>query len=102
MVNIMSTWKKFSLTWIESVLLESTVRSVRSNHSHLEVVCLCLGNNSSIFLQVVDEDMGESEACFLDLIRTLISNPEKREHFFQVTNTKVTTHLALFLPVPCN
>ncbi|ROL52614.1 Zinc finger and SCAN domain-containing protein 20 [Anabarilius grahami] len=33
--------------------------------------------------ELVDEDMGESEACFLDLIRTLISNPEKREHFFQ-------------------
>uniref|UniRef100_A0A8C2GEF2 Zgc:113263 n=1 Tax=Cyprinus carpio TaxID=7962 RepID=A0A8C2GEF2_CYPCA len=31
----------------------------------------------------VHEDMGESEACFLDLIQTLISNPEEREHFFQ-------------------
>lgn len=93
MVNDISTWKKFSLTWIESVLLVSTarsVRSVRSNHSHLEVVdnaCLCLDKNSSIFLQVVDVDMGESEACFLDLIQTLIGNPEKKEDFFQVTNT---------------
>uniref|UniRef100_A0A673IDE8 TERF1-interacting nuclear factor 2 N-terminal domain-containing protein n=1 Tax=Sinocyclocheilus rhinocerous TaxID=307959 RepID=A0A673IDE8_9TELE len=33
--------------------------------------------------RVVDEDMEESEACFLDLIRTLISNPEERENFFQ-------------------
>ncbi|XP_016371929.1 uncharacterized protein LOC107711463 [Sinocyclocheilus rhinocerous] len=33
--------------------------------------------------EVVDEDMEESEACFLDLIRTLISNPEERENFFQ-------------------
>ncbi|KTF80947.1 hypothetical protein cypCar_00019669, partial [Cyprinus carpio] len=34
-------------------------------------------------LEGVHEDMGESEACFLDLIQTLISNPEEREHFFQ-------------------
>ncbi|XP_016303058.1 uncharacterized protein LOC107658878 isoform X1 [Sinocyclocheilus anshuiensis] len=34
-------------------------------------------------LEVVHEDMEESEACFLDLIRTLSSNPEEREHFFQ-------------------
>ncbi|XP_016299702.1 uncharacterized protein LOC107656382 isoform X1 [Sinocyclocheilus anshuiensis] len=33
--------------------------------------------------EVVDEDMEESEACFLDLIRTLISSPEERENFFQ-------------------
>uniref|UniRef100_A0A8C2A6N9 Zgc:113263 n=1 Tax=Cyprinus carpio TaxID=7962 RepID=A0A8C2A6N9_CYPCA len=33
--------------------------------------------------RVVDEDMEESEACFLGLIRTLISNPEERENFFQ-------------------
>ncbi|KTG33862.1 hypothetical protein cypCar_00022524 [Cyprinus carpio] len=33
--------------------------------------------------EVVDEDMEESEACFLGLIRTLISNPEERENFFQ-------------------
>lgn len=33
--------------------------------------------------EVVDEDMEESEACFLDLIRTLIRNPEERQHFFQ-------------------
>ncbi|XP_043092817.1 uncharacterized protein zgc:113263 isoform X2 [Puntigrus tetrazona] len=33
--------------------------------------------------EVVHEEMEESEACFLDLIQTLISNPEEREHFFQ-------------------
>lgn len=43
--------------------------------------------NGLYTLQVVHEDMGESEACFLNLIRTFISNPKEREHFFQVTNT---------------
>ncbi|XP_052438951.1 uncharacterized protein LOC127977833 isoform X1 [Carassius gibelio] len=33
--------------------------------------------------EVVDEDMEESEACFFGLVRTLISNPEERENFFQ-------------------
>ncbi|XP_057180403.1 uncharacterized protein zgc:113263 isoform X3 [Triplophysa rosa] len=49
--------------------------------SHLDRIRAPRVNNALI--EVVDEDMEESEASFVDLAQTLISNPVEREHFFQ-------------------
>lgn len=61
----------------------------------------CSSRRVSI-LQVVDEDMEESEASFLDLAQTLISNPVEREHFFQVTHLHMLTIYSQCFNCNCN
>ncbi|XP_005164569.2 uncharacterized protein isoform X1 [Danio rerio] len=55
--------------------------SLKEIQPHLKRLCRPRVNKE--VSEFADEDMEESEACFLDLVRTLISNPKEKEHYFQ-------------------